>query len=146
MACMWCRLVAQWWSFASAFSGGDHCIHCWWDLIRSKQLSSFSVRQAQVFVRFSGHSKSVFIHVYSLKLTSSTFLWGKGEGEAYFNLLLFFSFHICGMTVKLSQIACNSLSCEAIGYTKNFEKVLSIHFFFFCEILKYKRIKNTAQC
>ena len=24
-------------------SGGDHGVHCWWDLIRSKQLSSISV-------------------------------------------------------------------------------------------------------
>ena len=30
----------------SIFSDGDHGIHCWWDLIRSKQLSSVSVRRA----------------------------------------------------------------------------------------------------
>ena len=33
-------VVAGWIS-----SGGDHGIHCWWDLIRSKQLSSVSVRR-----------------------------------------------------------------------------------------------------
>ena len=30
----------------SISSGGDHCIHCWGDLIRSKQLSSVSVCRA----------------------------------------------------------------------------------------------------
>ena len=36
------------------FSGGDHGIHCWWDLIRSKQLSSGSVCRAQVFAGVYG--------------------------------------------------------------------------------------------
>ena len=34
----------------------DHGIHCWWDPIRSKQLSSISVCRAQEFARFFGHS------------------------------------------------------------------------------------------
>ena len=33
----------------STFSGGDHGIRCWWDLIRSKQLSSVSICHVQVF-------------------------------------------------------------------------------------------------
>ena len=38
----------------------DHGIHCSWDLIRSKQLSSVSVCHAQVFAGFSGHSNSIY--------------------------------------------------------------------------------------
>ena len=38
---------------------GDHGIHCWWDLIRLKQLSSVSVCHAQVFARFSGHGNLI---------------------------------------------------------------------------------------
>ena len=34
-------------------------IHCWWDLIRTKQLSSISVCRAQVFAGFSGHGNSI---------------------------------------------------------------------------------------
>ena len=37
----------------------EHGILCWWDLIRSKQLSSVSVCRAEVFARFSGHSNSI---------------------------------------------------------------------------------------
>ena len=40
-------------------SGGDHSIHCWWDLIRSKQLSSVSVCRTQVFAGFSGQCNSI---------------------------------------------------------------------------------------
>ena len=36
-------------------SGGDHGIHCWWDVIRLKQLSSVFICHAQVFAGFSGH-------------------------------------------------------------------------------------------
>ena len=43
----------------SISSGGDHSIHCWWDLIRSKQLSSVSVCCGQVITRFSGHGNSI---------------------------------------------------------------------------------------
>ena len=43
----------------SISSGGDHGIHCWWDLIRSKQLSSVPVYRACVFGRFSGHGNSI---------------------------------------------------------------------------------------
>ena len=41
-------------------SGGDHSIHCWRDLIRSKQLSSVFVCHAQVFTGFFGHSNSIY--------------------------------------------------------------------------------------
>ena len=44
----------------SIFSGEDQGIYCWWDLIRSKQVSSGSVCYAQVFARFSGHGNSVY--------------------------------------------------------------------------------------
>ena len=43
----------------SISSGGDHGIHCWWDLIRLKQLSSVSVCRTQVFAGFSGHGNSI---------------------------------------------------------------------------------------
>ena len=43
----------------SISSGGDHSIHYWWDLIRSKQLSSVSVCCAWVFTGFSGHGNSI---------------------------------------------------------------------------------------
>ena len=39
--------------------GGDHEIHCWWDLVRSKQLSSVSVCRACVFFGGSGHGNSI---------------------------------------------------------------------------------------
>ena len=40
-------------------SGGDHGIHSWRDLIRSKQLSSGSVCRALVYAGFSGHGNSI---------------------------------------------------------------------------------------
>ena len=46
------------WNFVHFFFllvEGDHSIHCCWDLIRSKQLSTGSVYRAQVFAGFSGH-------------------------------------------------------------------------------------------
>ena len=42
------------------FSGGDHSIHCWWNLIRSKQLSCGSVCHVQVFAGFSGYGNSIY--------------------------------------------------------------------------------------
>ena len=44
---------------ASISHGEDHGIHWWWDLIRSKQLSSRSVCRAQVFAGFSGRGNSI---------------------------------------------------------------------------------------
>ena len=38
---------------------GDHGIHCWWDLIKAKQLSSVSVCCAQVFTVFSGRGNCI---------------------------------------------------------------------------------------
>ena len=43
----------------SISSGGDHSLHCGWDLISSKQLSSVSVCCVQVFAGFSGHGNSI---------------------------------------------------------------------------------------
>ena len=43
----------------SISSGGDYAIHCWWDLIRSKQLSSVPICCAQVFGGFSGNGDSI---------------------------------------------------------------------------------------
>ena len=43
----------------SISSGGDLSIHCWWDLIRSKQLSNVSICHAQIFVGFSVHGNSI---------------------------------------------------------------------------------------
>ena len=48
-------------------SGGDHGIHCWWDLVRSKRLSSVSVCRTQVFTRFSGHGNSIHNIIPRLK-------------------------------------------------------------------------------
>ena len=39
----------------------ENGIHCWWDLIRSKQLSNVSVCRMQVLARFSGHGNSIHI-------------------------------------------------------------------------------------
>ena len=50
----------------SIFSGGDHGIHCWCDLIRSKLLSSVFVCRALVFAGFSVWSiflKIYFVHI-----------------------------------------------------------------------------------
>ena len=47
--------------------GGDHGIHCWWDLIRSKKLSGVSLCHAQVFAVFSSHSNSIFNVIPPLK-------------------------------------------------------------------------------
>ena len=46
---------------AGSISSGrrDHSIHCWWNLIRSKQQSSGSIYHAQEFARFSGHGISI---------------------------------------------------------------------------------------
>ena len=64
--------VVGWWSEAefrlcilqslvrSLVRGGDHSMHCWWNLISSKQLSSVSVSRAKVFARFSGHGNSIY--------------------------------------------------------------------------------------
>ena len=39
--------------FDGSISGGrDNVIHCWWDLIRSKQLTSVAVCHVQLFARF----------------------------------------------------------------------------------------------
>ena len=43
----------------SSGGGGDHGIRCWWDLIKSKQLSSISVRHLQVFAKFCGCGHSI---------------------------------------------------------------------------------------
>ena len=55
-------------------SGGDHSIHCWWDLIRSKQLSSVSVCHMQIFTRFSGHGNSIHDISPLLKKRKRTFI------------------------------------------------------------------------
>ena len=44
----------------SVSSGRDHSTHCWWDLIRSKQLSSGTVCHARVLAGFSGHGNSFY--------------------------------------------------------------------------------------
>ena len=43
----------------SISSEGDHGIHCWWDLIKSNQLSSVYLCHAQVFAGFSGHGNAI---------------------------------------------------------------------------------------
>ena len=43
----------------SVVAGSISGFHSWWDLIRSKQLSSILVNHAQVFAGLSGHGYSV---------------------------------------------------------------------------------------
>ena len=57
--------VGQWLSgrvsaLYSVVTRGDHDIHYWRNLIKSKQLSSVSVCHTQVFARFSGHGNSIY--------------------------------------------------------------------------------------
>ena len=47
----------KWWCIL--WIDGDHGIHCRWELIRSKQLSSVSVCRVYVFTGFSGHGNSI---------------------------------------------------------------------------------------
>ena len=64
-------------------NGGDHGIHCWWDLIRLKQLSSVSVCCSQVFAGFSSHGNSIHNIIPLLnkkrkkkrKCTSNSSIW-----------------------------------------------------------------------
>ena len=51
----------------SISSEGDHVIHYWWDLIKTKQLSSGSVCYARVFAGFSGGSNSIYNIIPLLK-------------------------------------------------------------------------------
>ena len=55
-------------------SEGDHGIHCWWDLIRSKQLSSVSVCHMQVFAGFSDHGNSIHNIIPLLKKEKCTYI------------------------------------------------------------------------
>ena len=48
----------------SIFSGRDHSIHCWWDLIRFEQLSRISVYRVYVF---AGHGNSIHNIIPQLK-------------------------------------------------------------------------------
>ena len=43
----------------SISSGEDHGIRCWWDLIKSKQLSCVSVCHVKVFAEFSSRANSI---------------------------------------------------------------------------------------
>ena len=55
-----CRVSAQQSVVAGSISSsGDHGIHCWWDQITSKLLSSVSVCGVYVFAGFSGHGHSI---------------------------------------------------------------------------------------
>ena len=54
----------------SISSEGDHGIHYWWDMIRSKQLSTCSGCHAQVFAGFYGHDNSIYNIIPLLKKTS----------------------------------------------------------------------------
>ena len=60
VTCLRCGLMALHSVVAGSISnGGDHGIHCWWDLIRSKPLSSVSVCCSQVFAGFSSNGNSI---------------------------------------------------------------------------------------
>ena len=93
-----CRISALQSVVAVSISNGrDRGILCWWDLIRSKQLSCVSVCRAQVFAGFSGNSihniNSPFCFGLSLPL------WTRLELE-YFNLQ-----RICKHDVRLDDYA-----------------------------------------
>ena len=64
------------WLLVRSPVGGDHSIHCWWDLIRSKQLSSGSVCHAQVFGRFFGHGNSIHKIIPLLEKENIHLQWG----------------------------------------------------------------------
>ena len=55
------------WTLGLISNGGEYSIYCWWDLIKSKQLSSVSVCCAQVFAGFSGHGNSIHNIITLLK-------------------------------------------------------------------------------
>ena len=55
-----CRISALQSVVAGSIScGGDHSICCWWDLIKSKHLSSVSICCAYMVTGFYGHSSSI---------------------------------------------------------------------------------------
>ena len=60
----WRRLCAMWISSSVVefrlCIGGDHGIHCWRNLIRSKQLFTASIWHVEVFTRFSGHGNLIY--------------------------------------------------------------------------------------
>ena len=76
--CLSCRVSAlQSVVTGSISSGGDYGIHCWWDLIRSKQLSSVPV--------FSSHGNS--IRRKSIRLdTRGRARWSIGNSVRNWNL------------------------------------------------------------
>ena len=55
---IWHQLCAMW-TGGSISNRGDHGIRCWWDLLRSKLLSSVFVCHAQVFTGFSSRGYSI---------------------------------------------------------------------------------------
>ena len=57
-------------------SGGDHDMYYWWDLIRSKQLSSDFVCPVQCVAWFSGHGNSIYmIKIYQEGKASVLMIW-----------------------------------------------------------------------
>ena len=68
--------------------------HCWWDLIRLKQLSSVSLCRMQVFTGFSGHGNS--IHNIILLLKKEKVHLHYSSLFYFFNILMFI------MVVKIS--------------------------------------------
>ena len=90
-----CRVLAlQSVVAGSISSGGDHGIHCRWDLIWSKQLSSIFVCCGEVFAGLSGHSNSIHNIIPLLKKKKKNIhlypcLWGHNNyTDAYFLILL----------------------------------------------------------
>ena len=83
----------------------------WWDLIRSKQLSSVSVCHAQVFAGFSGHANSIpqfkkkieeNVHLYPC-------LWGYNNyADAYFQS----SWEDVALEVTMSSEKSTDVTCK----------------------------------
>ena len=61
---------------------GDHDIHCWWDLIRLKQLSSVSICRTQVFTGFSGCGNSIH-NIIPLLKKENVYRWNRKPLESF---------------------------------------------------------------
>ena len=96
----------------SIFSGGDHSIYCWWDLIRLKQLSSVSVCHAQMFTGFSSHGNSIHNIIPLLKKENIDLYpcpWGHNNYmDAYFRS----SWEDMALEVTVSSVKSTDITCK----------------------------------
>ena len=88
---------------SSISSGRYHGKHCWWDLIRSKQLSSGSVYRAPVFAGFSGRGKSIYNIIRLLKKEKKSKIKFLPIFFFFFFFFFFFGFWIWHLTEPGSE-------------------------------------------